>query len=104
MKKILFAAFIVLLSPVVIAENAPITQNELKIIVQTGKSSANELVLAKNEENNLALWENLDLNKDGLISKVEAASSKNVFNLWNKLDLNKDEKIDTEEFAQLAFH
>ena len=101
MKKVIIATF-ALFSTVANAETSPITQNDLTAIVQTEKNAASELVMAKNEANNLVLWDNLDINKDGLISKTEAVSSKDIFENWDKLDVNKDEKLDTEEFAQLV--
>ena len=102
MKKILITTSVALLSSLAIAEYTPVTQNELAIIVQAEKTAATELILAKNEANNLTLWETLDINKNGSISKVEAASSKEVFNTWDMLDTNQDNQLDTEEFAQVT--
>ncbi len=102
MKKVLIITTFGLISIVANAENNAITQNDLTTITQTEQNSASELVMAKNEANNLVLWDNLDINKDGLISKTEAVSSKDIFENWDKLDANKDEKLDTEEFALLV--
>lgn len=69
------------------------------IAMQTQNQSPIELILASNESGNANLWEILDTNKDGFLSKAEATFSKEVFESWEFLDSNKNEKLETEEFA-----
>ncbi len=57
-----------------------------------------EIVLTGSGTN---LWETLDTNKDGLISKVESSLSEEVFNSWARLDVNHDEKLNPEEFSRI---
>lgn len=42
----------------------------------------------------------LDRDRDGNISKKEAASNKDLTKQWDQLDANKDGKLDQGEFAQ----
>ena len=42
----------------------------------------------------------LDKDRDGNISKKEAASNKDLTKQWDTLDTNKDGKLDQGEFAQ----
>ena len=41
----------------------------------------------------------LDADKDGMVSKKEAAKDKSVTAKWDTLDANKDGKLDPGEFA-----
>ena len=41
----------------------------------------------------------LDADKDGMVSKKEAAKDKSVTAKWDTLDTNKDGKLDPGEFA-----
>jgi len=45
------------------------------------------------------LWKEIDLNKDGAISKDEAAASKEASAQWNLLDLNQDGILSEKEFS-----
>ncbi len=45
-------------------------------------------------------YSRLDKDKDGMISKKEAASNKSLTAQWSTLDVNKDSKLDEAEFAQ----
>lgn len=45
------------------------------------------------------LWKALDANKDGAISKDEAAASQEVTAQWNLLDLNQDGVLSEKEFS-----
>ncbi len=45
------------------------------------------------------LWKALDANKDGVISKDEAATSQDVSAQWNLLDLNQDGVLSEKEFS-----
>lgn len=45
-------------------------------------------------------FDKLDKDKDGSISKKEAASNKDLTKKWDTLDANKDGKLDSGEFAQ----
>ncbi len=47
------------------------------------------------------LWNLLDTNADGSISKAEASASRGVFDNWDNLDANKDDKLDVAEFSKL---
>lgn len=47
-----------------------------------------------------SLWESLDVDKDGFLSKQEAGVSAVVTDSWNNIDANKDEKISVAEFTQ----
>ena len=42
----------------------------------------------------------LDKNRDGSITKKEAASNRDLTKQWDTLDANKDGKLDQGEFAQ----
>lgn len=42
----------------------------------------------------------LDKDRDGSVTKKEAASNKNLAKKWDTLDANKDGKLDQGEFAQ----
>ena len=106
MKKLLIIASIALLSATAQAENTAEAskaieagQETISNAIQTESRTASDLIIAKNGESNSNLWKMLDINKDGSLSKTEAASSKEVITNWDKLDSNKDEKLDTEEFA-----
>ncbi len=101
MERKIIIGTIALLSSAALAQNSADNQSELVARVQTEKTATPELILAKNEANKLALWENLDINKDDSISKIEAAASKEVFVMWDKLDTNHNDRLDTDEFAQI---
>ena len=45
-------------------------------------------------------FEVADKDRDGAISKKEAASNKDLTKKWDTLDANKDGKLDSGEFAQ----
>jgi hypothetical protein len=45
-------------------------------------------------------FDKLDKDRDGSISKKEAASNKDLTKKWDTLDTNKDGKLDQGEFAQ----
>jgi hypothetical protein len=47
-----------------------------------------------------AEYSKLDKDKDGTVSKKEAASNKDLTKQWDTLDVNKDGKLDEAEFAQ----
>jgi len=113
MKNLLIVLPIALLSTAVLADmNAqlePAIQTAPAVIefgadlapVKTEGTDLPELVVSKIDQDNANLWEILDLDKDGFISKAEAASSKQLEDKWDSLDNNKDEKLDTVEFSQI---
>ncbi len=103
MKNKIIIVSIALLSSTAIAENNLVLDENLLNTVVIDSSIISELVLATNKTNSIELWEYLDINKDGSISKMEAAISGEVFDNWDNLDTNKDNKIDTEEFAHLFY-
>lgn len=45
------------------------------------------------------LFDELDLNKDGFISEVEAAANSKVTEVFEELDTNEDGQISKDEFA-----
>ena len=47
------------------------------------------------------LYEHLDANHDGAITKAEAAAMPGLSDKWTKLDANADGKLDEAEFAKL---
>lgn len=102
MKNVLTIAVITLFSSVVTAENSPAVHSKLSKAVNNITINS-DIVLTNNESNSLELWEYLDNNKDGSISKMEAAISGEVFDNWDSLDTNNDKKIDTEEFVHLFY-
>lgn len=101
--KILKILSIVLFSSVVLAEKSPVDLVNSTKNVTTSTSVIPKMVLTNYEANSLALWKYLDNNKDGSISKMEAAISGEVFDNWDNLDTNNDKKIDTEEFVHLFY-
>lgn len=107
MKKTMIV-FIAILSTTVQAENSLVTEKSVAVrqdaisnAIKFELNSPAELMLAQTGENNSNLWEMLDTNRDGSLSKIESASSKEVFESWDKLDTNKDKKLDTEEFVKI---
>jgi hypothetical protein len=44
--------------------------------------------------------QSLDSNKDGMVSKSEAAADPSLAKEFSKLDKNKDGKLDQSEFSQ----
>jgi len=86
-------------SNIQISEAVDAGQGAVSDVVQTQTDA--EMVHAESGVQDLNLWKILDVDKDGAISKEEAASSKEVFESWESLDANKDEKLDPAEFAQL---
>jgi hypothetical protein len=65
--------------------------------------NTNHSILPENGAGNSNLWEMLDTDYDGFLSKTEAASSKDVFDNWDNLDINKDEKLDSKEFTKVFY-
>ena len=107
MKNILPLLIITLVSSVANAGNDFVSPGvedfgQRAIVEQAQAIVTSEIVLAKNEANNLELWKALDYNKNDLISKKEAASSEAVFNLWDELDTNKDNELDFIEFSRFS--
>lgn len=45
-------------------------------------------------------FDSLDKDRDGSVTKKEAASNKDLTKKWDTLDANKDGKLDQGEFAQ----
>ena len=99
MKNILTILSISLLSATAYAES--ISQDIIAITIQPETSISSDLILAKKADSSLNLWETLDTNKDGSLSKTEAASSEKVLASWDILDTNKDQLLSTEEFAHM---
>lgn len=79
-------------------ETNEFNQEISELVAQYEFSTPWEIVLAGSGTN---LWETLDTNRDGLISKVESSSSKQVFDSWNRLDINQDKKLNPEEFSRI---
>jgi len=103
MKKILTLLSLALLATTAQAETETAKTEfgaELAPIANASSEKA-ELVMANYELNDSNLWEILDIDKDGFISKEEALSSKQLSDRWDNLDSNKDEKLDTVEFSQI---
>ncbi len=96
MKKLVAFCFMVLVSSIAQAEN------KAPVIVSDVDNSAvkAEQIIAKAEQSGPSVWIQLDTNKDGAISKVEAANNKQISENWASLDLNKDGTLDTEELVQ----
>ncbi len=96
MKKLVAFCFMVLVSSIAQAEN------KASVVVSEVDSSTvkAENIIAKAEQSDSVLWLQLDANKDGAISKDEAASNKQISEKWASLDLNKDGVLDAEEFVQ----
>lgn len=90
MKKVITILTLAIFSAVVLAEESAETQ----------QLTEPELAIEKKTEIDSTLWEMLDTNKDGSLSKKEAASSKEIFAGWDDLDSNKDGMLDTVEFSQ----
>lgn len=108
MKKILPVLLITVVSSAVIAENntmpqsVDISQKEQVVELAVINEQKADLDLVENVDNNLELWNMLDINKDDSISKVEAASNQTLFERWDELDINKDEKLDFIEFSRVS--
>lgn len=99
MKNLITILSIALLSTSSYAETATV---EFGAVLDPIKSeSVPETVAAADQLNDLNLWETLDADKNGFISKQEATVSKQVTDKWVELDTNKDEQLDTVEFSQL---
>jgi len=90
MKKVMTILTLAIFSTVVQAENSA----EIQQLTES------EPVMEGKAEINSSLWEMLDTDKDGSISKKEAASSREIFAGWDSLDSNKDGMLDTVEFSQ----
>lgn len=107
MKNILPLLFIALASSVTNAEDGfeipGVGRAGHRAIVEQAEAIVtSEIVLAKNEANNLPLWKALDSNRDDSISKTEAAYSEAIFNRWGELDANKDNELDYIEFSRFS--
>jgi len=101
MKKLLTVLSLALLATTAQAETATIEFGAELPPIANASSEKAELVMANYELNDSNLWEILDIDKDGFISKKEALSSKQLSDRWDNLDSNKDEKLDTVEFSQI---
>lgn len=101
MKNLLALLSIALLSSTVHAVSTIAEFGAVLNPITTESSNFPALVVAKYEQNDSNLWEILDTDKDGFISKDEAQVSKQLLDRWNSLDDNNDEKLDTAEFAQI---
>ena len=51
------------------------------------------------EMENKQAFEKLDVNKDGTISREEAANQQQLVESWKKYDTNTDDKIEYSEFS-----
>lgn len=103
MKKILSILSITILSTTAQVE-ANTLQTEKIVISDSQKTKLDgmrSLKLSKNGKNESTLWEILDTDKNGSISKIEASSSNIVIENWGNLDRNKDEKLNIAEFSKL---
>jgi Ca2+-binding EF-hand superfamily protein len=89
MKNLLAILSITLVSYTVTAESA---------VVEFGSSLAP--IKSESKQNDSNLWNMLDTDKDGYITKSEAVYSTYLSDRWATLDTNKDEKLDTAEFSQ----
>jgi hypothetical protein len=45
-------------------------------------------------------FNNLDTDKDGMVSKSEAANDKALTKNWNDIDTNKNDQLEAAEFAR----
>ncbi len=103
MKKILSILSITILSTTAQVE-ANTVQAEQTVISDSQQTKLDEMTslkLSKRGDNESTLWETLDTDKDGSISKAEASASNIVTENWENLDRNKDEKLDIAEFSKL---
>ncbi len=101
MKNLLTLLSIALLSTTAIAETATIEFGAVLDPIKSEQTGFPEMVAEADPLNDSNLWEILDADKDGFISKSEAASSKQISDKWENLDSNKDDKLDTVEFSQI---
>lgn len=102
MKNLLTILSITLASATVVAETT--TTVEFGAILEPIQAESSELptlALSKYEQEDSNLWEILDADKNGFISKQEATASQQLSDQWDKLDSNKDEKLDMAEFSLL---
>jgi len=100
MKNLLTIISIALISTTVFAGAK--TQNIEVILdpIDSKISTLPEFIASKDQVTDSNLWEILDSDKDGFISKTEATFSQSITDKWESLDSNKDEKLDTAEFSQ----
>jgi len=101
MKNLLTILSITLASSTVVAETSTVEFGAILEPLQAESSKLPTLALSKYEKEDANLWEILDLDKNGFISKSEATASQQLSDQWEKLDSNKDEKLDMAEFSQL---
>jgi|GEM_PF-1871733 len=101
MKNLLTILSIALLSTAVQAETETVEFGAVLAPIKAEATEKAELVMANYELSDSNLWEILDIDKNGFISKDEASASKQLSDRWENLDNNKDEKLDTVEFSQI---
>ncbi len=101
MKKLLTVLTIALLSTAANAETAAIEFGAILDPIDNQASTLAEVVASKEQVLDSNLWEVLDTDKDGFISKAEAILSKQIAENWDSLDVNKDDKLDSAEFSQV---
>ncbi len=101
MKKLITILLMTFLVATTYAEAATVKFGAILDPIKSETSGLPEMVASKDQFNDLNLWETLDIDRDGFISKNEAAASKQIFDKWDSLDSNKDEKLDKVEFSKL---
>lgn len=101
MKNFLTILSFTLLSTALQAETATVEISNTLAPVKAEATEKAELVMANYELSDSNLWQILDIDKNGFISKSEALASKQLSDRWESLDSNKDEKLDTVEFSQI---
>lgn len=106
MKKLLLIALTLLATSVhaeseLIDNNAVETASEGSALIVDGQADSTEVLILSENDDNTSFWQMLDSDKDGFLSRAEAASSQVVSDNWDSLDANNDEQIDSEEFVKI---
>lgn len=57
--------------------------------------------LAESADSGTSFWDQLDTDKDGLISREEASSMEGLAPLFDKIDTSKDGKLDSTEMKAI---
>jgi len=101
MKNLLAILSITLASATVVADTTTVEFGAILEPLQAENTEIPTLALSKYEQEDAKLWDILDLDKNGFISKSEATASQQLSDQWDKLDSNKDERLNMAEFSLL---